>query len=786
MDARARSLPAPPPASTEPPAAPPPAPRLRSGWSFSRAAFGLTALGLAASGVLFIGLIGALCGGIHLRLTIRGTERAILDVPSNLAPEVAFRWALAAAVVGALATGFFAGVKARRLAFFELLTASLVVLAVGAPAVAIAAWRPFDVALLPADVVYLVGLLPSPIAGPAFVGVLLAISAIVALPAGYMVNAGGRASFASAYEFFIARRHLGIDAIMLVRVFVLVVSLFTYLIPIYLLRKILEGLSRNHIADVANGRPTRVERLAYALYTGQLGGGVRVGALVLPWRVFLVVAAPLLLAVAVVLLPAYAAYRLATRAPAAGATAEPAVAAERLLDGLERGRGTPTQTMTTISLSAVALGVAALCVVLSVMSGFELDLKKKILGTNAHAVVLKYGADFSEYRDVEKTVQSVPGVTGASAFVLNEVMISSEQNISGVLIKGVDPRTVGKVSDLPGNVQEGDLHFLEEPAKIPVSPLSPGGPSDTREALKELDAALDERAEFEAERTGRPAKRPAARETAEDPEPAAALPAVLLGRELARSLKVYVGDRVNVVSPLGGELGPHGPMPKSRPFRVGGICYSGMYEYDSKFAYIHLAEAQQFFGLKDTVTGLELKVADIDDARKIARAVVTALNGYPYRTKDWGEMNRNLFSALRLEKLVMGVILAIIVVVACLLILGTLIVLAFEKRKEIAILKSLGAAEASVMKIFIAEGTLVGIVGTAIGLAAGVGLCLFVEYYGIRLDPEVYYIHRLPVRLDALQYAVVAVISLVLCFLGTIYPALAASELSPVEGLRNE
>jgi lipoprotein-releasing system permease protein len=406
---------------------------------------------------------------------------------------------------------------------------------------------------------------------------------------------------------------------------------------------------------------------------------------------------------------------------------------------------------------------------------------------------LKYGADFTEYPEVIDKVRQVPGVTGVSPFILNEVMVSSEQNISGVLVKGIDPRTIGQVSDLPSNIMEGDLKSLLDPSKIPVSPLGPAGPGDTKEMLKDLDDVIRERGEVEKESKGKPSRptrieKPAPKEekppgAAEKPE---VLPAIVVGRELGRSLKVYVGDRVNVVSPLGGDLGPQGPMPKSRPFRIGGIFYSGMYEYDSKFAYIDLAEAQKFFNLKDTATGLELKVKDIDDARKIAKSVLAALDGYPYRTKDWGEMNRNLFSALRLEKLVMAVILAIIVVVACLLILGTLVVLAFEKRKEIAILKSLGAAESNIMKVFILEGSTVGIVGTAIGLAAGFCLCIFVEMVGIRLDPEVYYINRLPVRIDAFQFGVVAAISLVLCFLGTIYPALAASEMSPVEGLRNE
>ncbi len=192
------------------------------------------------------------------------------------------------------------------------------------------------------------------------------------------------------------------------------------------------------------------------------------------------------------------------------------------------------------------------------------------------------------------------------------------------------------------------------------------------------------------------------------PAPAARCPGIVVGRELAHALRVVVGDQVNVVSPLG-DLGPAGPQPKSRPFRVAAIFFSGMYEYDSKFAYLDLAEAQRFFGTGDAVTGLEVKVPDVDAARAGHDAgSQVALGGYPYRTKDWGELNRNLFSALQLEKLVMAVILGFIVLVASFLIVATLIMLVLEKRREIAVLKSMGAGIPSIMKIFVVEGLIIG------------------------------------------------------------------------------
>ncbi len=450
----------------------------------------------------------------------------------------------------------------------------------------------------------------------------------------------------------------------------------------------------------------------------------------------------------------------------------------------------PTMIMTEISVGGVAVGVLALTVVLSVMSGFELDLKSKIVGTNAHAVVLKYGTDFKEWRDVAEQVRRVRGVTGVTPFILNEVMVSSDQNISGALVKGIEPKTVDQVASLKQNLKEGRLEWLDQPDKIPAFPTGPrrlgqGDADDEPSAEpRKGDAKPGARAHGGSDSEGALDEDWILKK--KEADAGGAVPGIVLGKELAHSLKVMVGDRVNVISPLGGDLGPTGPMPKSRPFRVAGIFFSGMYEYDAKFAYIALPEAQRFFGLGETVTGLELKTDDIDNTRQITRQVLQTLDGYPYRTKDWGEMNRNLFSALRLEKLVMAVILAFIVLVACFNIVSTLIMMVLEKSKEIAILKSMGATDTSVMKVFVLEGLMIGLLGTAVGLVLGFLLCLVVDKVGIHLDAEVYYIDKLPVKLDALQFAGVAFLAVLLSYLATIYPATRASRLSPVEGLRNE
>ncbi len=414
---------------------------------------------------------------------------------------------------------------------------------------------------------------------------------------------------------------------------------------------------------------------------------------------------------------------------------------------LGRQRMAETLLMTLISIGGVAIGAWALTVVLSVMNGFEGDLKARILGQNAHGILLKGGKDeFTEWRQVRDQVLLVPGVVGATPFLYNEVMLSSGQRLTGALLKGIDPATIGTVTDLPAAVEKGGkLEWLSTPELIPTG------------AVRDLD----------------------------EPPAGRRLPGILVGREMARSLRVDVGDQVNVISPFG-DLGPGGPQPKSRPFRVAAVFYSGMYEYDAKFAYLDLDEARRFFGTGDGITGLELKVSDVDRARPILSRVGATLGGWPYRTKDWGELNRNLFSALRMEKLVMAVILGFIVLVASFIIVATLIMLVLEKTREIAVLKSMGAGIPSVMKIFVIEGMIIGAVGTFFGLVLGYGTCLLVGDVGIPLDPEVYYIDNLPVRIDPSQWVMVALMSLALAFLATIYPASKAARLRPVDGLRGE
>ncbi|QRO01132.1 ABC transporter permease [Archangium violaceum] len=445
------------------------------------------------------------------------------------------------------------------------------------------------------------------------------------------------------------------------------------------------------------------------------------------------------------------------------------LAAASALNNLKLREQSPTMMMTALSVGGVGVGVMALIIVLSVMSGFEVDLQQKILGAHSHVVVSKYAGNLSEYKRLMEQIAKVPGVVGQTPSIDNPVMVLGEgDEVQGIVLKGIDPDTVGSVLDLRKNMLPGgELDYLQKPEKI--------SPRRTLGFGTESSQKQEEEEESEDPIIGKSTK--SAQEKV--------LPGIVLGRELATILRVVVGDRVNVISPQGAELGPAGLIPKSRAFRVAGIFYSGMYEYDAKFAYILLGEAQKLFGT-DGPSGIELKVLDVDDARRIASLVSRELGGYPYRARDWGEIHRNIFSALRLEKLVMGIILSIIIVVAAGLIVATVIMLVLEKRKEIAVLKALGVSDGGIVKIFLAEGLQIGVAGGLLGLFSGLSWCLFIEKVGIKLDPSVYYIPALPVKIEPLQTALSVVIAVLVTYLASIYPALKASSVEPVEGLKAE
>lgn len=463
---------------------------------------------------------------------------------------------------------------------------------------------------------------------------------------------------------------------------------------------------------------------------------------------------------------------------------------------------------TTISIFGVFIGTCALVIVLSVMGGFKQDIRSKILGTRAHVVVTKPRKMFEEYRQMIDRLNKVPGAVAVSPYLESEVMITSQSNLSGVLLRGIDPDRISGVTDLNRYLRNGggldNLKHPEELAKIPETPYKPmiteplgkpvtadGGKGDAggnesgdgeQEPASKLAAgAAAGAANTPAEPTSQevkalPSKRP----------PRPVLPGVLVGAELARNLRLYIGDDVNLIAPLGG-MSPAGPIPKSRPFRVAGIFFSGMYEYDTKYAYVTIETAQRFLGLDDEVTGIEVKGESADQAAPLADAVRKDLGKdtkMGYVVKDWLEMNRSLLSALMLEKVVMFVALVFIVLVASLSIITNLVMVVLEKRREIAVLKAVGATHRSLVKVFVYAGAYIGVIGVLVGILQGVGICVFLGAVGLPLDPEVWYISQLPVRLDIWEISFVGLVATGLSFAATIYPALMASNVGPVEGLR--
>ncbi|MGC4069934.1 MAG: ABC transporter permease [Polyangiaceae bacterium] len=420
-----------------------------------------------------------------------------------------------------------------------------------------------------------------------------------------------------------------------------------------------------------------------------------------------------------------------------------------------------------LSIGGVAVSCASLCAVTSIMGGFGADLKRKILGNNAH-VRIDNGqlGGFDGWREMLKVASTAPGVLGATPMATGEVMASSVSNTAGVLIRGIDTQSIGNVIDLLKNVEVGSFRYLDDTKRL--ASLPPDEPVGIGLRGEVYLKGPDYRSRIHG-----------------DAEPPQIYPGIVIGRELAKTLHVYVGDEITLVSPLG-ELGPMGLMPRSQRFRVAAVFFSGMYEYDATHAYVRLDVAQRFLDLDDRVTAIELRVRDAEAVRPVRDAVEARLGRPDVKVRDWKELNRNLFSALLLEKISTFIILSIAITVASFCIVCTLLLMVTEKSKEIAILKSLGASDRAIMRLFMVEGIVIGAIGTVFGVVTGWALANELKSSGVRLSPEVYYVDRLPIAVNYSDYAMVALAALVITTISTIYPALAASRLRPVDGLRYE
>jgi lipoprotein-releasing system permease protein len=392
--------------------------------------------------------------------------------------------------------------------------------------------------------------------------------------------------------------------------------------------------------------------------------------------------------------------------------------------------------ITLISVLGVMIGVMTLNVVMAVMTGFEETLRDRLLGINAHIALLKTGDQFDEHEALLQQVLKQDGVVAAAPAIYGQVMLTSGSRVSGVVVRGVDPDRVNSVVDLQRYLKEGSIAGLKN--QIPLQ--------------------IEDRTVL--------------------------LPGLVMGERLAAQLGVFIGSPVQVVSPLGSPTAI-GVIPKVRRFVVTGLLNTGMSEIDSTLVFMGLSDAQKFFDLGSAVSNIEIRVNDVNRARQIADRIQLDL-GFPYVTEDWTRLWPNLFSALELEKTVYFLVLLLMVLIGAFNIVSTLIMVVMEKRKDIAILMSMGATRASIRKIFLLKGFIIGTVGTTLGVLLGLLVCALIAQYRFELPKDVFLISTVPVRIYFSNFVIVTVSSFFVCLLASIYPARQAAKLDPVEIIRYE
>ena len=391
--------------------------------------------------------------------------------------------------------------------------------------------------------------------------------------------------------------------------------------------------------------------------------------------------------------------------------------------------------ITAIATAGVAIGVMTLNVVLAVMTGFEEDLRDRILGFTPHVLVTGYGTALAADPTLVPRLSAVPGVVIAEPYVQGQAMLASTADVAGVMLRGVPP-VRGGVIDFERHLRAGRIEDL----------------GVTHAVQRDASGASVQ------------------------------LPGIILGKELARQIDVRTGDPVSLVSPVTIPT-VIGPVPKVKRFAVVGLFEAGMVEYDSALAYISLADAQRFFDLGDGITGVEVRAEDLEQADAVAVAIAGSA-GFPYQVRSWKQINYNLFSAIKLEKTVYFIVLLLIVLVAAFNIVATLVMVVMEKHRDIAVLKSMGAPRGAIAQIFIFKGLIIGTVGTIAGSGAGLVLCEILRRYGVPLPKDVFYVSTVPVKIYWEYFALVIAASLAICLLATLYPARQASRLVPVEAIR--
>ena len=530
---------------------------------------------------------------------------------------------------------------------------------------------------------------------------------------------------------------------------------------------------------------------------------------------------------------------------------------------------------TMFAVLGVALGVGALATVISVTGGFRAQFREKVLGVNAHVLILKYSSDFREYRKLMEQMKKVPGVIGIAPFVISPMMVThGDHTATGVLLKGIDPGRVKDVLDLPRHIVQGNMEGLRLPGGKPPErrrqgllddfessrdgdPLEPLAPSPKRKpgalatasasslplpsssaqplehssVLHDIEQIVhDEANEPDVHSHSSPylasdagAGRHAEAEEVPDPsapvgsivpkggyqselpeddvlpadldpdpcrdaESIKRLPGIIIGVTLEKNLEVKLGDCIQVTSPTIGFTYNRGAMraPVAKQFRVTGVFDAGFDQYDSKLVYTDLYQAQPFYDTGDSVTGIEMKVNDIEKAKDIARDIDLRLQNGIYHTMDWEELNHGLFTALRIQQLLMSLVLALIIVVAAFTVIATLIMVVLDKKKEIAVLKAMGASNSALLRAFLYQGAIIGVIGTVIGLGLGLLMCKGLLVHALPLDPKVYFISHLPVQVRYSEFAMVGVFAILVCLAATVWPALHAARLRPAEAFREQ
>jgi lipoprotein-releasing system permease protein len=490
---------------------------------------------------------------------------------------------------------------------------------------------------------------------------------------------------------------------------------------------------------------------------------------------------------------------------------------------------------TVFAILGVALGTAALVAVMSVTGGFRAQFREKVVGVNAHVLVLKYAGEFRDYRDVIRKVEKLPGVVGVNPFAINPMMVThGDRTATGVMVKGIDPARVGQVLDLPQHIVEGSLDGLRVPGNPPPSPAKDDAEDELDLSEAEIEATSEPREPagdlLEAIRrtvdagAPRPGASAAAHEDVAtyvpspgdlpsgsivpqggyqselpgddvlpeeiDPDPcsnpSSTLPGIVLGSTLKQNLHAKLGDCIQITSPTIGYSYVRGTLrpPVARQFRVTGVFHAGFDQYDAKFVYVDLPEAQAFYSGGDTVTGVEMKLDDLERSHEVVKEVERALDSEIYNVLDWEELNHGLFTALQIQQILMSLVLALIILVAAFTVIATLIMVVLDKKREIATLKAMGASDGQLMKAFLYQGLIIGLIGASSGLAFGYAVCRWILIYGFPLDPKVYFISRLPVQIRPESFVLTGVFAVAMCLAATVWPALYAARLRPAEAFR--